>query len=106
LLRLLQYALKSSWKAAGGFKAQTGAPIFMNHKVKETIELLPSIPRDAAGLRDALFDEINLLRAGKVNTSHAYALANLVRQLIDAARLEFQNRALMHDAKTLKLGSK
>lgn len=51
---------------------------------------LPEIPKTAEGLRDALFDEINWLRQGRVDVTHARSLANLVRQCIDAARLGAQ----------------
>lgn len=63
------------------------------------------IPKTGAGLRDALFDEINMLRAGKVSTEHARALANLVRQVLDAARLDLQYRKAIEGGDTLALGS-
>lgn len=73
-----------------------------NIKNPETAVALPPIKRTADGLRDALFDEIDLLRAGKVTTAHARSLANLVRQAIDFARLELQHRRLLGTTKQLK----
>lgn len=59
---------------------------------KETNIVLGKIERNAKGLRDAIFDEIDALRAGEVTSAHARAIANLVRQCIDAARLELQHK--------------
>lgn len=70
----------------------------------ETLIALGPISRTADGLRDALFDEIDLLRAGKTTTVHARALANLVRQILDFARLELQHKKALEAAKSpLKL---
>src|SRR4051812_41461890 len=63
---------------------------------------LPAVERSAKGLRDAIFDEIDGLRAGTITPSHARAVANLVRQCIDAARLDLQSRRSMPN--TLMLG--
>lgn len=51
---------------------------------------LAPVPRTAEGLRDALFDEINLLRAGKGNLARARALSQLARQVIDSLRVQVQ----------------
>lgn len=61
----------------------------------DTSVILPPIERTARGLRDAIFDEIDGLRAGKVTPGHARAMANLIRQCIDAARLDLQHRRMM-----------
>jgi len=66
---------------------------------------LPAIEKTGVGLRDALFDEINLLRAGRVSTEHARALANLVKNVLDAARLDLQYRKTLEGGETLQLGS-
>jgi hypothetical protein len=64
--------------------------------------ILPPIERSALGLRDAIFDEIDALGAGKVTPRHAREIANLVRQCIDAARLDLQAKHLTH---TMQLGA-
>ncbi len=70
-------------------------------------KVLPPIERTAEGLRDALFDELNLLRTGETTTAHARALANVARLIIDTARLELQHvKALMEADKSMRLGSK
>lgn len=53
---------------------------------------LPPVERTAEGVRDALFDELNMLRAGQVTTAHARAVAQLARQIVEAARLELFHR--------------
>lgn len=66
---------------------------------------LPAVERTAEGLRDALFDELNLLRSGEATTSHARALANIARLVLESARLEVEEIRRMHEAgKSLRLG--
>lgn len=73
----------------------------------ETLVELPPIARTAEGMRDAIFDEIDSLRAGKVTVSHARALSHLVGRIIEAARLEFLHRKLINDQRaTLRLGNR
>lgn len=68
--------------------------------------LLP-IERSAEGLRDALFDELNLLRTGEATTNHARALANIARLIVETARLEVQQlKAVQQAAQSLRLGSR
>lgn len=67
---------------------------------------LPAVERTAEGLRDALFDELNLLRAGEATAAHARALANVARLIIECARLEIQQvKTIQQAAKSLRLGS-
>lgn len=74
-------------------------------KVEPTSKPLPPIERSAEGLRDALFDELNLLRGGECTTSHARALANVARLILETARLEIQQmKTLKSAAKSLRLG--
>lgn len=51
---------------------------------------LPPVSRTAAGLRDALFDEINGLRSGQRDAQHAKVVAQLAHRIIEAARLQLQ----------------
>lgn len=46
------------------------------------------IVRSTEGLRDVLFEELDKLRAGKCNPSHANALAKITSCIIDTSRLE------------------
>lgn len=77
-------------------------------KSKEALSIsrpLPSVERTAEGLRDALFDELNLLRSGEATTAHARALANVARLVLESARLELQEIQRMREAgKSLRLG--
>lgn len=52
------------------------------------------VRKNAEGLRDALFDEINLMRAGTGDWRRAQAIANLASLVIDAARVEIQSKGL------------
>lgn len=78
-------------------------------KKSETPPPLPPVKRTAEGIRDALFDELNLLRAGKVSTSHARAVSNLARNIIEAAKLELVHIAAMkslNKKESIQLGEK
>jgi hypothetical protein len=69
-------------------------------------KVLPPIERSAEGLRDALFDELNLLRTGEATTAHARALANVARLIIETARLELQAiQEVRRSSDSLRLGS-
>jgi hypothetical protein len=66
---------------------------------------LPAIERTAEGLRDALFDELNLLRSGEATTGHARALAGVARLILESARLEIQElKRMVQAGKSLRLG--
>lgn len=53
------------------------------------------IPKTTEGLRDALFDEINLLRQNKTTPNRARALSQLARDVIDSIRVQIQYQRLM-----------
>lgn len=72
------------------------------------------IVRTGSGLRDAMFDELDALRAGTSNPQMAQAVAKLACQIVNSvkAEIEFNShvRSLSdHEVspldKTLKLGS-
>lgn len=69
---------------------------------------LPPVPKTAEGVRDALFDALNGLRAGTLPVADARCIAVLSRYVIEAARLELVHRnALKVSARgSLQLGSK
>lgn len=48
----------------------------------------PKIIRTSAGLRDALFDELDSLRAGTTNPAKANAVAKLADQVIATVKME------------------
>jgi len=48
--------------------------------------------RDSAGLRDALFDEIDALRQGNSNPTRANAVAKLAATVVDSVRMEVEVR--------------
>lgn len=47
-----------------------------------------SQPSNFNGLRDILFEELNLLRAGKVSVGRARVTSQLARRIIEAATLD------------------
>ena len=49
---------------------------------------LPPIARTSAGLRDALFDELDGLRDGSTNPGKANAVAKLADQIVNTVRME------------------
>jgi len=66
---------------------------------------LPPVIRHAEGVRDALFDELDLLRANKVTTRHGRTVALLAKQIIDSARLEIAEQNKLKNAEPLRLGT-
>ncbi len=73
------------------------------------IEHSMPVPRTTEGLRDALFDEINLLRTGNGNLQRARALCQLSNQVIDSIRIQIQHGKLLLDGRNknanIQLGS-
>ncbi len=65
------------------------------------------VPKTTEGLRDALFEEINLLRANKTTPNRARALSQLARDVIDSIRVQIQYQRLITGKgdKPLQLGS-
>lgn len=75
----------------------------------------PRVKRTAAGLRDALFDEIDELRGENSDPERAKAVAKLAQQIINATRAEIEfHRELNKDTQlcddfmtgSLNLGAK
>lgn len=50
------------------------------------------VTRTSAGLRDALFDAIDGIRAGRLDASKANATARLAAEIVNTARLEIEAR--------------
>lgn len=87
-------------------QAANREPDFVKQQLSIT-RPLPAVERTAEGLRDALFDELNLLRSGEATTNHARALANVARLILESARLELQEIQRMKEiGKSLRLGAK
>lgn len=66
---------------------------------------LPPVIRHAEGVRDALFDELDLLRANKVTTKHGRTMAFLAKQIIECARLEISQQQALKNVEPLRLGT-
>ena len=48
------------------------------------------ITRTSAGLRDAIFDEIDYIRAGQSNPTRANAVAKLATGIVETVRMEIE----------------
>ncbi len=57
---------------------------------EETINPAAKVQRTSAGLRDALFDELDSLRAGDSNSSKANATAKLADQIVNVVKMEME----------------
>ena len=58
---------------------------------RQTTETKPSpVTRSSAGLRDAIFDEIDAMRAGTSNPGRANAVAKLAATVVETVRLEIE----------------
>lgn len=55
--------------------------------MSKTVGMEP-VARTSAGLRDALFDELDGLRAGTTNPARASSTAKLATSIIDTVRME------------------
>lgn len=51
---------------------------------------VPEVGRTSAGLRDALFDEIDAIRNGSSNPTRANAVAKLAGGVVDTVRMEME----------------
>jgi hypothetical protein len=60
------------------------------------------IPKTIEGLRDALFDEINDIRAGRSSLQRARAVAQLASKAIDSIRVQIQYGRLISQANNEK----
>jgi hypothetical protein len=60
------------------------------------------VPKTIEGLRDALLDEINLLRSGRGSLQQARAVAQIAAQAIDSIRVQIQYGRLLAQAKNEK----
>lgn len=71
-------------------------------------EPMVAVPKTAEGLRDALFDEINALRAGTSSPQKSRAISQLASHVIDSLRVQIQHGRLLleSDAKGVFLGSR
>jgi hypothetical protein len=70
-------------------------------KVQPTVASSP-VSRTSAGLRDAIFDEIDAIRNGESNPTRANAVAKLAAGIVDTVRMdiEFQKFAQATAGKT------
>ena len=60
-------------------------------------DLSAPVIKSTEGLRDALFDEINMIRAGNGNEKRARAIALMASRIIDSIRVQIQYGKLLHD---------
>lgn len=56
----------------------------------ETVVQQGPVPRTSAGLRDALFDEIDAIRNGTGNPTRANAVAKLANGVVETVRMELE----------------
>lgn len=60
-------------------------------------------PHTFNGLRDVLFDEINLLRANKISVSRARVTSQLARRIIETVTLDMFARQQLGDGEPKEL---
>jgi hypothetical protein len=66
---------------------------------KKTVKEVKCQPRAAnfAGLREILFEELNLMRAGEISIGRARTISQLARRIIEAATLDLCARQQLGD---------
>lgn len=57
---------------------------------KKEAAKMPQVVRTSAGLRDALFDELDRLRNGETNATNANAVARLADQVVNTVSMELE----------------
>ena len=68
---------------------------------KTTTEHSSPIQRTSAGLRDAIFDEIDAIRSGKSNPTRANAVAKLASGIVETVRMEIEVQRHLRNTATL-----
>lgn len=53
-------------------------------------ETMPNVARTSAGLRDAIFDELDAIRNGSSNPTRANAVAKLAGSIVETVRMEIE----------------
>lgn len=67
---------------------------------------MPAVNRTSAGLRDAIFDELDAIRNGASNPTRANAVAKLAGSIVETVRMEIEvQRYAQQTAKTPTIGS-
>lgn len=66
-------------------------------EVKRKEHVSEAVTVNLKGLRDALFDELNLMRAGKVSVSRARVTSQLARRIIETVTLDMCAQNLLGD---------
>jgi len=67
--------------------------------MKAKTETIPApVTRSSAGLRDAIFDEIDAIRNGSGNPSRANAVAKLAATVVETVRMELEVQRFAHSA--------
>jgi hypothetical protein len=86
----------------------------METEMKDETTLKPTVTRTSAGLRDAIFDELDAIRAGQSNPTRANAVAKLAGSIVETVRMEIDvqkharsmsSKAQTHDVASFPLGS-
>lgn len=62
---------------------------------KSTVEISP-IVRTSAGLREAIFEEIDNVRRGTSNPTRANAVAKLAMSVVETVRMELEVKRFVH----------
>ena len=65
-----------------------------------TPEVAPAVARTSAGLRDALFDEIDGMRNATSNPTRANAVAKLTAGIVETVRMEMEVQRFAASAAT------
>ena len=83
--------MKFRHETAARFAGDIGKGLQTERELKmtttETVGISPTV-RTSAGLRDALFDELDNLRNGTTNPAKANAVAKLADQVISTVKME------------------
>lgn len=61
-----------------------------NTTTEPNAEALPVVVRTSAGLRDALFDELDRMRTGRTNATNANAIARLAGSIVETVQMELE----------------
>ena len=72
---------------------KTSSGVGMN----ELTRIHREVPKTIEGLRDALFDEINLIRSGNGNIARAHAMAKIADKILESLKMQINSAVTLEE---------
>lgn len=69
-------------------------------KANQTAAAVEPVTRTSAGLRDAIFDEMDAIRNGSSNATRANAVSKLAGSIVETVRMELEVQRYVNQTQT------